>query len=685
MMQVGKWTVILFAVILTRMAVVAGERNVLYVRADQESIIVEVPAGMKQEGIQLFSAYPFEPLVRQEKYSYSPVQNGIFEGGEFRFPRYQNGEDYLYRHFAWANRDGKTLTGGAYVVDMEPGVEKYHGTLLRPEEIKGISCVLTVADAVNLGCRYIHENISLNRLLALDAKIGEQVIEFEFNGEIIPFRAGYVQAFDRKFKEFYENGIAVFLVFYNEYSSAPENLPLRHPGTISGSPMVLGAFNTTSMEGVKYYTAALEFLMDRYCRPDGKYGQISSLIIGNEVQQHAIWYNMGEVPYPEVARAYADALRIADHARMKYNPDLRVYVSLEHHWTLGSKKSLQAVPGETFLSELNQVIQSEGDFPWNLAFHPYPENLFNPRFWLDRSAKNRLDTPRITFRNLEQLVANMSQEKYLYRGKIRDIALTEQGFHLESETPEGEAVQAAAYAYAYKRIKALHPYISAFILHRHVDHLGEGGLLLGVWNHDMTKKRRMYEVFQAAGTDDEEKVFSFALPVIGIQSFEEMPELKENYQSIFDVPEEYIVYDFVENLPEAGQKNNMAVESRDILRSAGWLTKGIFQHPPRDGWGHVSFELEIPALEGWKMILGFETMVGHTASDGVNFRVFVDDLEVCKGFQKGEKPNSQMVDLTEFSGKNVKIDFQVEKGGNVDGDWFYWLQPALLKKKSGID
>lgn len=85
------------------------------------------------------------------------------------------------------------------------------------------------------------------------------------------------------------------------------------------------------------------------------------------------------------------------------------------------------------------------------------------------------------------------------------------------------------------------------------------------------------------------------------------------------------------------------------------------------------------------MILGFETMVGHTASDGVNFRVFVDDREVCKGFQKGEKPNSQMVDLTEFSGKNVKIDFQVEKGGNVDGDWFYWLQPALLKKKSGID
>ena len=50
-----------------------------------------------------------------------------------------------------------------------------------------------------------------------------------------------------------------------------------------------------------------------------------------------------------------------------------------------------------------------GDVDWNVAFHPYPENLFEPRTWLDQSATASDDTPRITFKNIELLPRFLAQ------------------------------------------------------------------------------------------------------------------------------------------------------------------------------------------------------------------------------------------------------------------------------------
>jgi hypothetical protein len=119
-----------------------------------------------------------------------------------------------------------------------------------------------------------------------------------------------------------------------------------------------------------------------------------------------------------------------------------------------------------------------GDFDWHVAFHPYPENLFDPRFWNDKTATtNVLTTPRITFKNIELLPVYLRRPELLFNGQPRRIISSEQGFH----TPKGtnvEMIQAAAYAYAYKKIEAIDG-TDSFILHRHVDHKAEGGLRLG--------------------------------------------------------------------------------------------------------------------------------------------------------------------------------------------------------------
>jgi hypothetical protein len=154
---------------------------------------------------------------------------------------------------------------------------------------------------------------------------------------------------------------------------------------------------------------------------------------------------------------------------------------LEHHWNIRypSGDAQQAFPARAFVDYFAQRAKAGGDFDWHLAFHPYPENLFEPRFWNDQSATTQvLTTPRITFKNIELLPAYLRRRELRFKGQPRHIILSEQGFHTP-DRPDGEKLQAAAFCYAYKKIERLDG-IDAFILHRHVDNAAEGGPLLGL-------------------------------------------------------------------------------------------------------------------------------------------------------------------------------------------------------------
>lgn len=61
------------------------------------------------------------------------------------------------------------------------------------------------------------------------------------------------------------------------------------------------------------------------------------------------------------------------------------------------------------------------------------------------------------------------------------------------------------------------------MLHRHVDHPDEGGLKLGLITWDNPpKKKYIYEVFRLADTDQWEKAFDFAKPIIGVNDWTEL-------------------------------------------------------------------------------------------------------------------------------------------------------------------
>lgn len=394
---------------------------------------------------------------------------------------------------------------------------------------KGLQ-VQMVDDALALGIRHAALNFNLAQLVDLSGNTNNP--SHVVRGRSFHFQRGYFQHLNREIKTLSDAGMVVSLILLCYESGNPDlDRVLLHPRYQKSCPNHLSAFNTQTPEGRVWYEASMEFLSNQWSGRHAGNGRVQNWIVGNEVNSHWFWANMGEVTLESFADDYLATVRLTHAALRRHSPEAQVFISLEHHWNIhypgGNER--QTFAGRPFMEYFHRKGVEGGDFDWHVAFHPYPENLFEPRTWRDKSATtNVLTTPRITFKNIDLLPTYLRQPQLQIAGKTRRILLSEQGFHTP-DGPDGEAIQAAAYCYAWKKIEKLDG-IDAFILHRHVDHGQEGGLRLGLWSRDTTSpspsqpkaKKPIYEVFRQAGTPGWEAAFRFALPVIGIQSWEEV-------------------------------------------------------------------------------------------------------------------------------------------------------------------
>jgi hypothetical protein len=391
---------------------------------------------------------------------------------------------------------------------------------------KGLQ-VQMIDDALALGVRHATLNCDLTSWPSFDPK--EADVRFTASdGKEYVFRHGVIAALDRSVKALSDGGAVIYLILlsYESGDAARDALMLHPKYDKAAKTNRLGAFNTAIGEdGRCWFRAIVEFIAQRYSPAESPNGRVWGYIVGNEVNSHWWWYNMGRVPLEEVASEYEKAVRLVHTAVRRSSQNARVYLSFEHHWGIRypAGKPDQSLPGRELLQKFAEFAQERGDFDWHLAHHPYPEDLGNAKTWLDKSATSADDSPRITFKNLEVLTAHLTQPKLLRHGKPRRVILSEQGFHCREDLPDGEQLQAAAFCYAWRKVATL-PEIDAFILHRHVDHAHEG-LNLGLWTHKPNtvstpdRKRPLYEVFRAADTPEWKKAFEFALPIIGLKEW----------------------------------------------------------------------------------------------------------------------------------------------------------------------
>lgn len=457
----------------------------------------------------------------------SAVVDRMPESGAFErsIPRFDGARDRVYSGFALGSAGTNDSPRFAEDWIERPAIPSIFPNT---QSKKGLQ-VQMVEDAIKLGVKHAALNYNLGQMVDLSAAPGN--IEWVSDGETYRFHRGYIEHTDRQVKALSDQGITVSLIVLS-YRGGNEalNRILLHPSCSPASPNGLGAFNTATPEGYRHLKACMEFLSRRYSGAERPFGTVQNYIVGNEVNSHWFWCNMGRVSMEEFALDYLRAVRLFHTATRKYSDQARVYVSLEHHWNIRYPGGAadQTFPARPFLEFFAAQARAGGDFDWHVAFHPYPENLFECRTWNDKSATRAEDTPRITFKNIDLLPRHLRRPEMTWRGQPRRVILSEQGFH-SKPTPEGEALQAAAYCYAYRKVASLDG-IDAFIYHRQVDHRDEGGLNLGLWRRnlkngsaaDPDQPKPIYEVFRQADTPEWENGFRFALPLIGISAWENL-------------------------------------------------------------------------------------------------------------------------------------------------------------------
>jgi len=291
-------------------------------------------------------------------------------------------------------------------------------------------------------------------------------------------------------------------------------------------PGIYAMPNLTTVEGVRAYRAVLALLARRYCNVE--HGFIRRWIVHNEVDYGWTWTNMGEQPAALYMDHYVRSLRLVWLAARERNPEAEVFISLTHGWIPPRGDGTREYGVRGLLERLADASSREGDFGWGVAYHPYPQSLFDPRAWNDRRVAWSFDTELVTPRNIEVLDAFMHEGRMrTASGGVRSVMLSEQGFHTAGYGEEAQRLQAAALAYTWHKIRPLRS-IVAFQYHRWVDAADEGGLLLGLRTlaspgKPFGEKKRAWSVFKALDTDVEGEATAFALPVIGVDAFDAVP------------------------------------------------------------------------------------------------------------------------------------------------------------------
>ncbi len=491
-----------------------GAEGVTHVSADASEIAVTVGG---TERVRLVELAPFQNISDAPA---APALAAAEPGATVRIPRWDGARDRLYSGFAAVRGEPATAAGALRFVEEFRGIAADTAPFPTVATKKGLQ-VQMVDDALALGVRHAALNLDLGSLF--DAERQPDSLEWKCDGVTYFFRRKFVEGLN--VKPLSDAGALVYLIIYTAHVPAPLEAALRHPGDDRTSPHGFTAIHTANAEGLRHFKAAMEFLGDYFSRPE--HGRVWGWIMGNEVNCHQEWFNIGPATPAVLAEDYARSVRVAVTALRKSSAHTRAYLSFTHHWALTPKgRETRQTGAKDLLENFARIARRGGDFEWHIAYHPYPENLFDPRSWRDKTALQTDDSPRVTFKNLEVLQRFTHRPEMLYLGGPRRIILSEQGFNCGPE-PDAEIRQAAGFCYAWEKVARLDG-IDAFILHRHVDNQYEGGLNLGLWTHQPNttatpdRHRKMYDAFAAAGTPQQAEAFAFALPVIGLPSWDEL-------------------------------------------------------------------------------------------------------------------------------------------------------------------
>jgi hypothetical protein len=372
-----------------------------------------------------------------------------------------------------------------------------------------------------LGISSVTVNVKIDSLVALQPE--SNTVPFQWNGRTWHAREDRLVALDRTFAEAEKNGVmvsAILLVGNPARENSEVVRLLGHPDATKEG--IFAMPNVTSSDGISLYGAILNLMAERWSKAGTPHGRVHQWIMHNEVDAGQEWTNAGDKSAIEFMDLYLRSMRMMDLIARQYDPNARVLISLTHHWADPGKKEWYG--SKRLLDLLVRFGEAEGDFPWGVAYHPYPQSLLHPRTWEDDQATDHPDTAKITPKNLQVLDVFMKQPRLLHHGNVRPVHLSENGFNSKDYSDAVLAEQAAGMAYAWKKLSGLSS-IKAWEYHNWIDNRHEYGLRIGLRKFpdepgDPLGKKPIWHLYQALGTDREDEACAPYLKTIGIPSWD---------------------------------------------------------------------------------------------------------------------------------------------------------------------
>ena len=426
----------------------------------------------------------------------------------------------LFKKFVVAiKKDGKYLpvTTPRYITNPE-AIAKYTSVFQQPKSIKGLLVDpyrLSGSELDDLGVKQAAYNVPVARLLGPTTNPSYPSIQYTYDGRTYTFNGQVVAEYDIIFGTLTAKGITTTAIILNNYSSAYQQL--IHPQARGGGSAPYYMFNGAEESGVEYMAAIATFLAERYS--DNRHGRISNWVIANEINARKEWNHMAYVDVETYVEEYAKGFRVFYNAIKSVSSSARVYISLDQQWDRNIKNNTN-YDGRDILDAFNRNISSKGDLDWGVAQHPYNVPLTEARIWkASKYVNHSASTSMITMENIDVLVNYLRQDQFRKEdGSVRSILISELGY----TSSAGEALQAAAFAYAYYKMEA-YSEIDGFLLNRETD-AGEEvsqGLAFGLTNSGGGHKQ-IYNVFKYIDTPEHDNYTNFAKDIIGISSWGEI-------------------------------------------------------------------------------------------------------------------------------------------------------------------
>lgn len=426
----------------------------------------------------------------------------------------------LFKKFAVAvKKDGKyvQVSTPGYITNPE-AIARYTSVYQQPASIKGLLVdpnKLRGSELDDLGVKQAAYNIPVARLLGPTSSSAYPTIHYTYNGKTYAFNGQVVAEYDIVFGTLTSKGITTTAIILNNYS--PSYTQLIHPNARSGGSAPYYMFNGAEESGVEYMAAVGTFLAERYS--GDRHGRISNWIIANEINARKEWNYMAQTDIATYVEEYAKGFRVFYTAIKSVSSSARVYMPIDQQWDRNLKNNPN-YDGRDILDEFNRNIKEKGNIDWGLSQHPYNVPLTEARIWKsNKLVKHNVNTSMITMDNIEVLTDYMTQEQFLTaEGEVRSILLSEQGY----TSTAGEAMQAAAFAYAYYKADA-NPHIDGFLLNRQTDAPEEvaQGLAFGL-NHSGGGHKQIYNVFKHIDTASHAEYTEFAKSIIGISDWSQI-------------------------------------------------------------------------------------------------------------------------------------------------------------------